>query len=516
MEWLFDPTIWAGLLTLIVLEIVLGIDNLIFISILSDKLPPSQRAKARATGLSLALAMRLVLLASISYIITLTTPIFTIFDHAVSGHDIILILGGLFLLFKGTMELHEKLEGSHFEKNGAVNHAKFWHIIIQIVILDAVFSLDSVITAVGMVKHLPVMMLAVCIAMVLMIIASNRLMNFVSAHPTVVILCLGFLLMIGFSLIVEGLGYHIPKEYLYAAIGFSVLVEGFNQTVMFKHRKIYEKLDPRARVAQRVLGILGAHPVHPSAPHEPQAITPHPDEFDIFKPQERLMIHRVLQLAEQSVQSIMTPRHELYWIDLADRPEVIQQELKECPYSCLIVAEDGKIEEPIGIVHKKDLANLFLDGKSHDDLRHIIRQPLIIAETLTVLQAMDLFQKSRIHIAFVMDEYGTLEGLITMTDVAEAIAGDMPEAHENDDFSFQILEDGGVLVNGALTIQELREALGPLILPEGDYVTAAGIALTLLKKLPRKGESFTIPDWHVVVDAMEGRRVSRLKFSRVS
>lgn len=210
-EWMADPAAWAGLLTLIVLEIVLGIDNLVFIAILADKLPEHQREKARLAGLSLALVMRLALLASVAWIVTLTQPLFTALGTEISWRDVILIVGGVFLIFKGTMELHERLEGRHgHEQSGAAN-AVFWHVIAQIVVLDAVFSLDSVITAVGMVRELSIMAVAVIAAVGVMMLASKPLMAFVSRHPTVVILCLGFLLMIGFSLVVEGLGFHIPR-----------------------------------------------------------------------------------------------------------------------------------------------------------------------------------------------------------------------------------------------------------------------------------------------------------------
>ncbi len=237
MEWLADPSIWMGLATLIVLEIVLGIDNLVFIAILADKLPPHQRDRARVIGLSLALLMRLVLLAALAWIMKLTEPLLTLFDHSFSGRDLILLGGGLFLLFKGTMELHERLEGRQHEDNGKKVYASFAMVVAQIVVLDAVFSLDSVITAVGMVDNLGVMYAAVTIAMVLMLLASKPLTRFVNKHPTVVVLCLGFLLMIGFSLVAEGLGYKIPKGYLYAAIAFSILVEAFNQWVRFNRER---------------------------------------------------------------------------------------------------------------------------------------------------------------------------------------------------------------------------------------------------------------------------------------
>ena len=230
MEWLLDPTAWVGLLTLVVLEIVLGIDNLIFIAILADKLPPAQRDRARIMGLSLALIMRLGLLSVMSWLVTLTAPLFSIGPLSFSGRDLILMIGGLFLLFKGTMELHERLEGSqHGGSSGPRVYASFWVIVTQIVVLDAVFSLDSVITAVGMVDHLAIMMIAVIIAIGIMLLASKPLTRFVNAHPTVVVLCLGFLLMIGFSLLAEAFGFKVPKGYLYAAIGFSVAIEALNQ-----------------------------------------------------------------------------------------------------------------------------------------------------------------------------------------------------------------------------------------------------------------------------------------------
>ncbi len=211
MELLMDPSIWAGLLTLIVLEIVLGIDNLVFIAILADKLPPKQRDKARLIGLSLALVMRLGLLSVISWMVTLTKPLITIADFSFSGRDLIMLLGGIFLLFKATTELHERLENRQHDAGHGKGYASFWVVVLQIVVLDAVFSLDAVITAVGMVNHLPVMMAAVVIAMILMLLASKPLTRFVNQHPTVVVLCLSFLLMIGLSLVAEGFGFHIPK-----------------------------------------------------------------------------------------------------------------------------------------------------------------------------------------------------------------------------------------------------------------------------------------------------------------
>ena len=208
---------------------MLGVDNLIFIAILSDKLPPEQRDRARIIGLSLALLMRLGLLASITWVMSLTAPLFSFWRLEISWRDLILIAGGLFLLVKATTEIHDRVEGGHEARVDGGTHAPFWPIVAQIVVLDAVFSLDSVITAVGMVDELYVMMAAVIVAVAAMLFASKPLTAFINKRPSLIILCLGFLLMIGLVLVVDGLGLHIPKGYVYAAIGFSVLIEILNQ-----------------------------------------------------------------------------------------------------------------------------------------------------------------------------------------------------------------------------------------------------------------------------------------------
>lgn len=513
MEWMFEPTAWAGLATLVVLEIVLGIDNLIFIAILSDKLPPHQRQRARMIGLSLAMLMRLGLLTAIAWMTKLTDPLFTVIGNEISGRDLIMIIGGGFLLFKGTMELHEKLEGAHGKKQTGENYAKFWQVIVQIVILDAVFSLDAVITAVGMTEHLSIMMIAVCISMGLMLLSANALMNFVSAHPTVVILCLGFLLMIGFSLVVDGLGYHIPKGYLYAAIGFSVGIEALNQLAQRNRRKNYEKIDPRLRLSQAVLSLLGTKGSENQAmSHDMSMISGKSDNDQVFTPQERLMMGRILHLREMSVEEIMTPRNDIYWIDLADDKDTIVKEIIECPYSCVVVAGTSGIDEPKGVIYKKDLADFLLHNRDIESFDHILSQPVSLPNSADILDAMDSFRDSRIHTAFIVDEYGIVEGLVTLTDIAEAILGDMPEEHGEDDFRYQQGEDNSILVNGNLHVQDIKDILGAIELPEGDYHTVAGIMLLMLKRLPENGDTIQIPGWTISVTEMDGRRVKRLKF----
>jgi len=239
MEWLSDPQAWVALLTLTVLEIVLGIDNVIFISILAGKLPASDQGRARNIGLAGAMIMRILLLLSLAWIIKLTAPLFTVFGAEISGRDLILLAGGLFLIAKATHEVHDKLEGAEGAtvKKVAPSLAS---VITQIMLLDIVFSLDSVITAVGMAKDLGVMITAVVISVGIMLFAAGPISRFVDRHPTVKMLALSFLVLIGMSLVAEGLDFHIPKGYVYFAMGFSVFVEVLN--IQFRRKSKPVKL----------------------------------------------------------------------------------------------------------------------------------------------------------------------------------------------------------------------------------------------------------------------------------
>ena len=226
---LTDPAAWAALVTLIVMEVVLGIDNLIFISILSNKLPEEHRSRVRRIGISLALIMRLALLSMIAWIVSLTAPVFTVMDNAFSWKDMILIAGGLFLVWKATKEIHHSVDPED-PKDAMVGTLQLTlgGAIFQILLLDLVFSIDSIITAVGMTDEIAIMYIAVIVAVSVMMLAATPLANFIGKNPTIVMLALGFLLMIGMTLIADGMGFHVPKGYIYAAMGFSALVEGLN------------------------------------------------------------------------------------------------------------------------------------------------------------------------------------------------------------------------------------------------------------------------------------------------
>lgn len=513
MEFLLDPAIWLGLITLVLLEIVLGIDNLIFIAILADKLPPAQRDRARIIGLSLALVMRLGLLTAISWMFKLTEPLFALWDFRFSGRDLIMILGGFFLVFKGTMEMHERVEGKTHSMSGPRVYASFWVIVTQIVVLDAVFSLDAVITAVGMVDHLWVMITAVIIAMAIMLAASKPLSRFVSAHPTVIVLCLGFLLMIGFALVAEGFGFKVPKGYLYAAIGFSVMIETLNQLTRRNILSAAADKPMRERTAEGVLRMLGKRPATDEAGPELVAL-PMDGELP-FGVEERNMVSGVLRLAERSVHSIMTPRTDISWINLHDDADSIRETLSVTPHGFYPVCH-GSLDEIIGIGRAKDMISDLLQRGKINEKR--LRPPIIVHETIGILDLMETLKGARGQLVVVINEFGAVEGLVTPIDVFEAIAGDFPDEDETPDITPE--GENSWQVDGGTDLHHLEQTLDISGLSDEDdeFSTLAGFLLQEFGRLPIVGDEYTLqlPDGHLrfVVQALEGRRISQVQITR--
>ncbi|MFC6052935.1 hypothetical protein A6M14_06500 [Acinetobacter sp. Ac_877] len=512
-EWMSDPSAWVGLLTLVILEIVLGIDNLVFIAILAEKLPPEQRNKARIVGLLLALGMRLILLASIAWVVTLTNPLFYIFDHAFSGRDLILLFGGVFLLFKGTMELRERLESKPMFKEENPVHATFWMVIIQIVVLDAVFSLDSVITAVGMVKELSVMMIAVVIAVGIMLWASKPLMDFVNKHPTVVILCLCFLMMIGFSLLVEGFGFHIPKGYLYAAIGFSVLIEFLNQTMRHNQEKTVTTTDLRYRTASAVMRMLGGKGGTESQEnHSENVLATRAFADEVFDEENgayhSVMVQGVLGLSERPVKSVMTPRPELEWIDLDEDQESIREQLLSTTHSRLIVAH-GELDNIAGVVLTHKVMNEYIETGELNFEAHL-REPVIVHENAQVLMVMEQLRQAPLQMALILNEYGSIEGIATPIDVLEAIAGEFPDEDELDTAA-ESLEDGSLMLEGSTDIRHVSLLLGRDLVDESEqYSTLSGYILFHLGHLPENGENIEIDGYIFEIVTMEGQKIEKV------
>ncbi|HEM8734776.1 TPA: TerC family protein [Klebsiella aerogenes] len=513
MEWIADPSIWAGLITLVVIELVLGIDNLVFIAILAEKLPPAQRDRARVTGLLLAMVMRLVLLASISWLVTLTTPLFNWHDLSFSARDLIMLFGGLFLLFKATVELNERLEGKDSNNPTQRKGAKFWGVVAQIVVLDAIFSLDSVITAVGMVDHLAVMMAAVIIAITLMLMASKALTRFVNSHPTIVILCLSFLLMIGFSLIAEGFGFPIPKGYLYAAIGFSVMIESFNQLAIFNRRRFLSaNLTMRQRTTEAVMNLLSGRKENAELDAETATMVADQGENPLFNPQERLMIERVLNLNQRTVSSIMTSRHDIEHIDLSAPEEEVRALLEKNQHTRIVVTGGNDNEDLLGVVHVIDLLQQSLRNEPLD-LHVLLRQPLIFPETLQLLPALEQFRQARTHFAFVVDEFGSAEGLVTISDVMETIAGNLPNEVEEIDARHDIHKnaDGSWIANGHMPLEDLVQYVPLPLDDKREYHTIAGLLMEYLQHIPAAGEEVKIGSYTLRTLEVESHRVQKVQ-----
>jgi CBS domain containing-hemolysin-like protein len=511
-DWLADPSAWAGLLTLIVLEIVLGIDNLVFVAILADKLPARQRDHARLMGLGLALVMRLCLLAAMSWLVTLTQPLFNWNGFGLSWRDLILVIGGGFLLFKATLELHERLEAHDDDDGKSGRRASFWLVVAQIVILDAVFSLDSVITAVGMVDHLSIMMVGVVIAMALMITASKPLTAFVNARPTVVILCLSFLLMIGFSLIAEGFGFHIPKGYLYAAIGFSIMIEVFNQTMRRnRHRSLLVGgRAMRDRTAKAVLRLLGGRTEEESGSGKNEAGADAADAA-VFGKDELEMVQGVLDLSQRPVRSIMTPRTEIVWVDPGEDLTTLLTEARESAHHWMLVAE-GDLDQLVGVVSSRDLlASLADHGRL--ETAHFVRKPITVLESLSVLRLIDEFRRAPLQMALVVDEYGSILGLVTPADVLEVIAGEFHDENRDGDPSAVSEPDGAWLLDASLDVRRVEHLLGHRLpgAADGNFSTLAGFVLSRMGRLPSAGDRFEVDRFEFEVTAMEGARIQRIR-----
>ncbi|MEG5679589.1 CNNM family cation transport protein YoaE [Enterobacter asburiae] len=506
MEFLMDPSIWVGLLTLVVLEIVLGIDNLVFIAILADKLPPKQRDKARLIGLSLALVMRLGLLSVISWMVTLTKPLFSVMDYTFSGRDLIMLIGGIFLLFKATTELHERLENRQHDDGHGKGYASFWVVVLQIVVLDAVFSLDAVITAVGMVNHLPVMMAAVVIAMAVMLLASKPLTRFVNQHPTVVVLCLSFLLMIGLSLVAEGFGFHIPKGYLYAAIGFSILIELFNQIARRNFIKQQSNQPLRARTADAILRLMGGRQVNVQSDSENHNPVPVPE--GAFVEQERYMINGVLSLASRSLRGIMTPRGEISWVDANLSVDEIRQQLLSSPHSLFPVCR-GELDEIIGVVRAKEMLVALEEGVNVEAVA-AASPAIVVPETLDPINLLGVLRRARGSFVIVTNEFGVVQGLVTPLDVLEAIAGEFPDADETP----EIVADGeGWLVKGTTDLHALSHTLGleNVINDEEDIATVAGLVIAVNGQIPRVGDVIELAPLHITIVEANDYRVDMVR-----
>ncbi|CAL4322541.1 TerC family protein [Buchnera aphidicola] len=516
MEFLLDPATWVGLFTLIVLEVVLGIDNLIFIAILVEKLPVYQRDKARLLGISFTLFIRLILLSLISWMVSLRSILISNQYLILSGRDLILLFGGFFLLFKATIELHERLENHPEENIHNKNCANFWIVVIQIVLLDAIFSLDAVITAVGMVNNLIIMMTAVMIATGLMLLMSKSLTRFVNLHQTVVVLCLSFLLMIGLSLVSEALGFKIPKGYLYAAIGFSILIELFNQIARRNFLRHQSCRPMRQRAAEAIFRLI----VREQKNNAIKILNKQKDkkisyksisETESFKDEERYMINGVLTLAARSIRSIMTPRREISWVNVDQDMNNIRLQLLDTPHSLFPVCKN-ELDEIIGIVRAKELL-VAIDREIDVTTFASKTPPIIIPETLDPINLLGVLRRAKGSLVIVTNEFGVIQGLITPVDMLEAIAGEFPDEDETPEV---IVEENSWLVKGSTDLHSLQQLLNTekLIQNKNSYASLAGLLIAQKGQLPLTGETIYIAPLHFYIVEASQYRINLVRVTK--
>lgn len=503
MDLFLDPSIIGGLVTLICLELILGIDNVIFITILSEKLPNNIKDKARLTGLLLALVMRFFLLFLVSWLVSLTKPIFINKWFIFSARDIILLIGGLFLFFKASLELHERCNNLEHKKNDSKKNYKFWYIVIQIVILDTIFSLDSIITAIGMVDNIFIMMFAILISSILMFFLSKILTKFINLHQTIVILCLSFLLMIGLNLITESLGFYIPKGYLYTAIGFSIIIEFFNYLSRRNFILNQSKKPIRIRMLEHISRLMKGKKLkinihennfcknskfnHTSKKDNTESIL-----NENFVEEEKYMLTSILNLRIRSIRSIMTPRREISWININSNTNKIRSQLLDTPHNLFPVCQNI-LDDIIGVIRAKDLLESI---DKQENLLNIVTKtpPIIIPDTLNPITLLNVLRRSKGNLVIVGNEFGIIQGLITPVDLLEAIAGEFPDADETPDV---ISDKKGWIVKGSTNLYYLEQLLNTNKLLHIEKCTSlSGLLIAKIGRFPKTGETILIEPFY--------------------
>lgn len=502
--WIADPSAWAGLGTLILIEIVLGIDNLVFISILAATLPAQQRRKAFLIGLGLALVTRLCLLSAMAWVISLTQPVIEVLGRGLSWRDIILIVGGVFLLLKGTMEMHERLEGTAASAQQAGSRGAFWQVVIQIVVLDAIFSIDSVITSVGMVQHLPIMFIAVIAAVGFMLAASGPLVAFIERHPTVIILCLGFLLMIGFGLITDGVGVPIPKGYMYTAILFSLLIEFCNQCALRNRRRRVGVRDMREATARVILGLLGGKTDSDSVPMDAMALGS-ANAGEAFAPEERAMVGRVIRLSGRTARYIMTPSQRAQWLPASATLAEAERFAARTGLSWLPV-RDADNDDVLGVVA---VSRLVHPAEGPFDLRRLVHPAPTVIEHTALADLLETYREHPSPLFFVVDEYGSVVGILTPANLLSVLAGQMGDVPDSPDSCRRA--DGSWVLPGRLAADTAVTWLGLHRPHRSTSATLAGLVLERLGHIPRQGESFHWNGMLVTVTRMDGRRIDEVQ-----
>ena len=498
--WASDPAAWVGLFALAAIEIVLGIDNLLFIAVLSQRLPPKERRKAVYIGITGALVIRLVLLVFAAYIAAVTTPLFSLFGKGFTVRDVVMLGGGLFLIYKSTVDLHAKLEGGDEDETIAISTGvthSLAVVAVQIMVLDAVFSVDAIITSVGMTDHVFIMMAAVIVSMAVMTVAAGVVTEIVSGHPTLVILCLGFVLLIGFSLIMDGLGIEVPKGYLYAAIGFSVIIEIFNEIARRNTLRMgsTKSMQSRELAANLVLRLLGSR--QDEVPSIKEAIVSRTGA-GVFNQSEKDMVARVLQLSSIPVKAVMCARNDLETVKLDAPAEEILKAASTLTHSRLVAYLKDHTDEPVGYISRADILALGVGHSvSQETLMQQVQQPLFLPETVSILKALDQFRSAKKYVGFIFDEFGNFEGIVTLHDIMEEVSGDLPDQKEIPEVVRT--GPGSYRIDGEAVLQDVARVTGFSVPPSEHYQTMAGFILDYLQRVPEAGEKLTFGTWRMEI-----------------
>ena len=505
--WVADPSAWVGLGVLILLELALGIDNLLFISLLAGRLPRNSRKKAFRMGMGLALIQRFALLSMMAWLMGLREPLFTMLGRGFAVRDIILVAGGVFLLFKGSQELHDKLEdaGDHGENSGG--GAGFWIVVIQIAALDAFFSFDSVLTAVGMANDVTMMMTAVAVAMAIMLRAASCLSAFVERYPSIVVMCLGFMMMVGGSLIMDGMGLPVPRGYLYAAVLFSLFVEAFRQLMVRRRRSRRVTRDSRGALADAVSRLLSLGELSSGeAQLEMAALAADAGKAGVCAKKERELLARILRLGGLSVRTIMIPWRNVDKIHASASWEEMKVAAGHSLQACIPVFDEAS-DDVLGAVFPQDM--IARERKSAGLRAAELARPVpVVLEHTHVTDMWDILADAAGPLAVVLDEYGRPAGIVTPEHVVRALAGGAENREEAKLSGTELVLAGGM---------PLPEAVSALKLEHGEDFrseTLAGMVLEILGRIPHEGESFSWGGWRWRVLGMDGLRIARLGLRR--
>ncbi|MCW5197721.1 TerC family protein [Buchnera aphidicola] len=458
MGILLDPSTWTGLFALVLLEIILGIDNLIFLTIITKKLNPNQRTKARNIGLVLSLLIRIIFLYFISWFTSLTAPLCSNKYIILSVREFILLIGGIFLSIISLIELYDKIYHKRIKRKKHKKYSYFWSIILQIIILDTIFSLDSIITAIGMINNFTIISVSMIISMFCILALSNTLKKFVEKYKKIFILCLGFLLIIGVNLVLEALGLYLSKTYLYTAVGFYVFIELFNEISKYNFL-LYQYNRPfRRRILENFLKILKREKnkdIQVIKKFNQDNTKTYPvKEYIDFKEEEKYMISSLLHLSLRSVKSIMTPRTEISWININQSYDIIKKKLLNTPHNIFPVCE-GKIDKIIGVVRAKEL--ILKIEKNHNILNFVSKhKPIIISEKINLIKLLKILKNSKGNIILVKNKFNMLQGLVTPVDFLKAIAGDFPDSDKTPNI---IKQNNSWIVQGSTDLYSLQQRL---------------------------------------------------------